>query len=104
MAGKFYAVTDIRHGKRTEDGSAEGKYERTTFSAGDEVKGLSKEDMKSLWEAGALEQRDDAPEKEKEEEEGDDETKAGDEAKVQDAPKSPTPAKAAPAKAATPAK
>ena len=64
---KFYAVTDIKFGKRTEDGSSEGKYERKTFKAGDEVTGLSKEDMKGLWEAGALEQRGDQQEQKVEE-------------------------------------
>lgn len=54
MADKFWAVTKIKHGVRTEDGSQEGKYESKTFNVGDEVTGLSKEDMKSLWGAGAL--------------------------------------------------
>lgn len=54
MADKFYAVTKIQHGTRTEDGSQEGKYSRVVFNEGDEVKGLSKEDMQSLWNAGAL--------------------------------------------------
>ena len=66
MAAKFYAVTDIRHGERKEDGSAEGKYTRTEFKAGDEVKGLDKETMKTLWQAGALERRGDDEETTKE--------------------------------------
>jgi len=64
MATKFYAVTAIRHGARVEDGSAEGKYVRTEFAVGDEVTGLPKADMKSLWEAGALERRGDEESKE----------------------------------------
>jgi hypothetical protein len=86
MADKFYAVTAIRHGKRDEDGSAEGKYTRTEFKEGDEVKGLSKEDMKGLWEAGAL-RRETSEDKRSEESEESGETK--------------TPAKATPAKATT---
>jgi hypothetical protein len=58
MADKFFAVTAIKYGKRTEDGSQDGKYESKTFKAGDEVSGLSKEDMTSLWNAGALQRRD----------------------------------------------
>jgi len=54
MADKFYAETRIKHGKRTEDGSQEGKYESKTFEPGEEVTGLSKEDMTDLWKAGAL--------------------------------------------------
>lgn len=73
MAGKFYAVTRIKHGKRTENDTAEGKYEQTVFEPGDEVTGLSKEDMKSLWNAGALEQREadkqESEDKDKEQEE-----------------------------------
>jgi hypothetical protein len=84
MADKFYAVTAIRHGAREEDGSAEGKYVRTEFKVGDEVKGLDKETMKGLWEAGAL-RRETSEDKE--------------EAPKEETPKTPT--KATPAKAAT---
>src|SRR6185503_16261210 len=54
MANQFWATTKIKFGKRAEDGSQEGKYESKVFEPGDEVTGLSKEDMKSLWDAGAL--------------------------------------------------
>jgi hypothetical protein len=54
MANKFTAATRIKHGRRTEDGSAEGKYESVTFEQGEEVKGLEPSEMKELWEAGAL--------------------------------------------------
>ena|SRR5687768_10602291 len=54
MADRFWAATKIKFGKRTEDGSQDGKYERVTFNVGDEVTGLSRDDMKGLWDAGAL--------------------------------------------------
>lgn len=93
MADKFYAVTDIKHGSRTEDGSAEGKYESKTFKAGDEVTGLSKEDMKSLWNAGALEQREDEKTDEKE---GDVAPAATGSSTSQTAPKTSSQAKSTP--------
>jgi colicin import membrane protein len=68
MAGKkFYAATQIKFGKRVENGSAEGKYESKVFKVGDEVTGLTEEDMKGLWAAGALTQT--APEKDEDEDE-----------------------------------
>jgi hypothetical protein len=91
MADKFYAVTAIRHGKRDEDGSAEGKYTRTEFKTGDEVKGLDKETMKDLWEAGAL-RRETSEDRSSESEKEDTSTVAGGSA-------STTPTKTAPAKA-----
>jgi len=54
MAKTYYAVTKIKHGVRTEDGSQDGKYEQKVFEVGDKVTGLSANDMKSLWHAGAL--------------------------------------------------
>jgi len=54
MANTFYAATKIKFGKRDEDGSQDGKYTSIVFEVGDEVKGLAKEDMQGLWDAGAL--------------------------------------------------
>jgi hypothetical protein len=54
MADTFYAVTRIKAGERQEDGSQDGKYVPHTFEPGDEIKGLSKEVMTQLWNAGAL--------------------------------------------------
>jgi uncharacterized Zn finger protein len=48
MAKVYKAVTRIKHGK-------EGG-EVVEFAPGDRVTGLTKEEMKSLWDAGALEQ------------------------------------------------
>jgi hypothetical protein len=90
MANKFYAATRIKHGSRTEDGSQDGKYESKVFEPGDEVTGLSKEDMKGLWNAGALtqeapQQANDGVEEKSSEEEASD---------VKNKPKAPaTPAK-----------
>jgi len=85
MADKFYAAGKIKFGRRTEDGSQDGKYESIVFEPNQEVKGLSTEDMKSLWDAGALTRK--APE--------------ADEVKAEDDKSSAPPAKATPAKAAT---
>jgi hypothetical protein len=57
MVDRFFATTEIKHGAREEDGSQDGKYTRTVIKPNQEVKGLSKEDMQSLWDAGALERR-----------------------------------------------
>ena len=46
MAKQYYAANRIEHGK--EDG------EVVVFEPGDQVTGLSKDDMVSLWQAGAL--------------------------------------------------
>jgi hypothetical protein len=46
MASQYYARTKIQHGFVGGD--------TKTFEVGDQVEGLSKEDMVSLWEAGAL--------------------------------------------------
>ena len=54
MADKFYAATKIKFGKRSEDGSQDGKYEQIIFEVDDEVTGLDKDTMKDLWNAGAL--------------------------------------------------
>lgn len=54
---KYIAVTEIRHGARDDN----DKYVSTTFSAGDVVTGLSKEDMEGLWKAGAI-RKEDGPE------------------------------------------
>jgi hypothetical protein len=54
MAKTYYAATAIKFGKRTENGSAEGSYEQKKFAPGDKVEGLAVEDMKGLWNAGAL--------------------------------------------------
>lgn len=56
MANKFYAATDIKHGRFIEDGSQDGKHEVINIAAGEEVTGFSAEEMKSLWRAGALTQ------------------------------------------------
>ena len=99
MASKtWYAVTKIQHGKRTEDGSAEGKYKRTTFEPGDKVTGLTKEDMVGLYNAGAISSR--RPEWLDDEEDEDEESPA----EETSSETSPTPAKkAVPAKKAAPA-
>jgi hypothetical protein len=89
MADKFYAATNIKYGARKEDDSAEGKYESTTFKAGDEVTGLPKEEMVSLWNKGALTKT--APEKPEEDEEALDDKPSSD--------NKPAPTKATPAKA-----
>jgi len=93
MANQFWATTKIKFGKRAEDGSQEGKYESKVFEPGDEVTGLSKEDMKSLWDAGALTQT--RPEGQEDSSEGDDEEAKG-------AQSTPKPTKSTPAKTATP--
>lgn len=57
MAGKtYYATTNIKFGSRdgSEADGGRGKYESKTFKPGDKVVGLSVEDMKGLWAAGAL--------------------------------------------------
>lgn len=54
MPSDFYAVTPIRHGVSNDAGEQTDVKE---FGVGDKVTGLSKEDMKALWDAGALEQR-----------------------------------------------
>ena len=54
MASEFYAVTPIRHGVANEQGE---QTEIKEFGVGDKVTGLDKKDMKALWDAGALEQR-----------------------------------------------
>jgi hypothetical protein len=51
MAEKYVAATEIRHGEPADD---EGVSELKVFKEGDEVKGLSRETMRSLWDAGAL--------------------------------------------------
>jgi hypothetical protein len=91
MADTFYAVTDIKHGERKEDNSAEGKYVRTTFKAGQKVTGLSKESMRELWDAGALRRGSGA----------DDEAQTDGEPEVGEPSK---PVKTAPVKATSPAK
>ena len=53
MAKQYYAATKIKFGKRTENDTAEGKYESKVFEPGDKVTGLDVEDMKGLWNAGA---------------------------------------------------
>jgi len=95
MASKtWYAVTKIQHGKRTEDGSAEGKYKRTTFEPGDKVTGLTKEDMVGLYNAGAISSR--RPEWLDDEE---------DEVEVEESPAKETPSEEAPSEtSSTPAK
>jgi hypothetical protein len=99
MADRFYAATEIKHGVREEDGSQDGKYTSKRFKVGDEVKGLSKEDMESLWNAGALERRgsnDDAP---AEAESDDNAPKAGDDTGTKESAGSPAPAKSTTSKA-----
>lgn len=85
MADKFYAVTQINYGTRTEDGSRDGKYEKKVFKPGDHVTGLPPEEMKSLWNAGALRR------------EQDDNVETKDEVKTDgdNADNKPTPTKAA---------
>jgi hypothetical protein len=53
MATEFRAINNIRHGVKGDDGS---QVEIKEFAAGERVTGLSKGDMKALWDAGALEQ------------------------------------------------
>jgi hypothetical protein len=104
MATKaWYAATHIKFGKRTEDGSQDGKYEQVKFKPGDEVTGLSKDDMLGLYNAGALTNQ--KPETaEDNEDDGEDEKANSDAANSGkgdgSAPAKPT--KAAPAKAAQP--
>jgi hypothetical protein len=87
MADKFWAVTKIQFGKRTEDGSQDGKYERVVFQPNEEVTGLSKEDMKDLWQAGALTRE--RPAEAKDEEETPEETQAPQGPKKATSPKAP---------------
>jgi hypothetical protein len=93
MAKKFYATTNIKHGSRIEDGSQDGKVEEKTFAPDDEVTGLSPEDMKTLWQAGALTQ--DEPKKK------DDEVEQNDTSSDPDKDKATKPTKATPPKAPT---
>jgi len=59
MAKAYYAVAPIRHGVGEEqtDGSVR-QVKVLTFEVGDKVEGLSNDEMKQLWDAGVLEQRD----------------------------------------------
>lgn len=50
---EFRAVNRIRHGVANEQGV---QTEVVVFEPGEKVTGLSKQDMKALWDAGALEQ------------------------------------------------
>lgn len=50
MAKAYKAVTRIRHGRATDQGAVV-----TEFAVGERVTGLSTDEMKSLWNAGALE-------------------------------------------------
>lgn len=95
MPENFYAVTKIKYGKRVEDGSQDGKYESKVFEVDEKVTGLSSEDMKDLWKAGAL-RKETAEDRERESKQEDKRSTSEDET-------SKTPVKAAPAKA-TPAK
>jgi hypothetical protein len=93
MANTFYATTKIKHGAREEDNSQDGKYVSTVFEVNDKVEGLSKEDMESLWNAGALRKGGGSEDDDNADESAEDKTPT----------QSPTPVKATPVKA-TPAK
>jgi hypothetical protein len=59
MAKGYKAVTKIIHGQDEKDengASIPGTARQIVFEPGDLVKGLSTEDMKKLWDAGALEE------------------------------------------------
>ena len=92
MAKQYYAATKIKFGKRTENDTAEGKYESKVFEPGDKVTGLDVEDMKGLWNAGALTDQAPAGEEEASDEEPAKETPSTPEA-------TPVSAKSTPAKA-----
>jgi len=53
VAKAFRAVTRIEHGEADEQGNEVRRY---VFEPGEIVKGLRKEVMSSLWDAGALEE------------------------------------------------
>jgi hypothetical protein len=63
MADKFYAATRIKYGKDlphpSGDPTIPDKHETKWFEVGDEVTGLPKDEMQKLWDAGALERRED---------------------------------------------
>jgi hypothetical protein len=68
MAKQYYAATRIKHGKKVQskDGDpTKDRYEETVFLPGDLVEGLSTDEMRDLWNAGALEERDDSGRAEK---------------------------------------
>jgi len=81
MAKQYYAATRIEYGKRIDspDGDpTKRRSEDVVFEPGDLVEGLNKDEMRGLWEAGALEERDDSGRAEKS---GDDES--GDQSNTQ---------------------
>jgi hypothetical protein len=90
--GPFYAATKIKFGKRDDssDDNGLGRYEGKVFEVGQEVKGLDKEDMVGLWNAGAL--TTEKPETDGEDEEQEEEKPATE-------TPTPTPTKTTPAKA-----
>lgn len=56
MAKKYRALSNIEHGEEVEDGN-----QITRFPHGSIVEGLDKDTMKSLWDAGVLEEVEDVP-------------------------------------------
>ena len=71
---KYFAATEIHYGKRLEspDGDPTKRgYEQVVFMPGDVVKGLSKDEMRDLWNAGALVEREESDRADKSSDEGD---------------------------------
>jgi hypothetical protein len=61
VADKFYAATRIKYGvdHENEDPTKPAKHETKWFEPGEEVTDVPVEEMKRLWDAGALERRED---------------------------------------------
>jgi len=58
MASTFYALNRIKSAEVVDENDPSKNREKI-FQVGDKVTGLSPEDMKALWKAGALEERKD---------------------------------------------